>query len=234
MIGYIHSIETLGLVDGPGIRVVIFMQGCNKRCKYCHNPDTWYKGGSLEMTPMELTDFILKYKNYFCSDGGVTFSGGEPLLQKEFLLETLKLLKDNNINTCIDTSGISGSYDILKYTDLIIFDVKAIDELKYKDLVGIDINDSLKFLDECQKSNTNMWIRSVIVPSINDNEEYINSLVHFIKPLKNILKVELLPYHTKGIHKYNKLNIEYPLKGILDMDINKLNELQSLLIEKLN
>lgn|SRR5574344_1135554 len=226
MIGYIHSIETLGLVDGPGVRVVVFMQGCNKRCAFCHNPDTWNLKGNT-MTGTELVNYIKRYKEYFGAEGGVTFSGGEPLLQKEFLIEVLKQLKECNINTCIDTAGVYNAEEVLKYTDLVLLDIKAIDPTKYKKLVGVDIDESLEFLKTCQDLNKSLWIRAVIIPTINDNITYIEELIKFIKPLKNILKVELLPYHTKGIEKYQKLNIKYSLLGIPDMDDRyiKFNEI---------
>ena len=214
MIGKIHSIETLGLVDGPGIRVVVFMQGCPMRCIFCHNPDTWTTDSGLEMTKEELVNFILKYKNYFGIEGGVTFSGGEPLFQKDFLLEALKLCKEYDINTCIDTAGSIYDVDeILKYTDLVIYDIKALDKDKYFDITNYKIDNSLKFLDLCQKMNKKMWIRQVIIPNINDNEVYIEELASFIKKLKNVLKVELLPYHTNGVYKYKELNIDYKLNS---------------------
>ena len=214
MIGKIHSIETLGLVAGPGIRVVVFMQGCPMRCIFCHNPDTWTMDSGLEMTKEELVNFILKYKNYFGEEGGVTFSGGEPLFQKDFLLEALKLCKENDINTCIDTAGSIYDVDeILKYTDLVIYDIKALDKDKYFDITNYKIDNSLKFLDLCQKMNKKMWIRQVIIPNINDNEVYIKELASFIKKLKNVLKVELLPYHTNGVYKYKELNIDYKLNS---------------------
>lgn len=231
MKGKIHSIETLGLVDGPGIRVVVFLQGCPMRCIFCHNPDTWTLESNLEMSAQELVNFILKYRNYFGSDGGVTFSGGEPLLQKEFLLETLKLFKENNINTCIDTAGsIYDVEDILDYVDLVIFDIKALNENKYFQITNYNINNSLKFLDLCQKKDKKLWIRQVIIPGINDNIDYINELALFIKDLKNVLKVELLPYHKKGIYKYKELGLAYKLDA-LEMDKNKCDELNKYLNE---
>lgn len=231
MKGKIHSIETLGLVDGPGIRVVVFLQGCPMRCIFCHNPDTWTLESNLEMSAQELVNFILKYRNYFGSDGGVTFSGGEPLLQKEFLLETLKLLKENNINTCIDTAGsIYDVEDILDYVDLVIFDIKALNENKYFQITNYNINNSLKFLDLCQKKDKKLWIRQVIIPGINDNIDYINELALFIKDLKNVLKVELLPYHKKGIYKYKELGLIYKLDA-LEMNKNKCDELNKYLNE---
>lgn len=230
--GYISSIETMGLVDGPGIRIVFFLQGCPLRCLFCHNPETWSKVGGIEMTPREVVEKIKRYKNYFGEEGGVTFSGGEPLMQKEFLLETLKLCKQNNINTALDTSGVGVDYEeILKYTDLVIWDVKAYEKEAYKKMTGLDINLSLDFLHTCQRLNKKMWIRQVIVPGINDTKEYILGLKEFLKDLKNIEKKELLPYETLGVHKYEKLNIPYRLKGIEPMNIERCNELNKLLNE---
>lgn len=230
--GYISSIETMGLVDGPGIRIVFFLQGCPLRCLFCHNPETWSKVGGIEMTPTEVVEKIKKYKNYFGEEGGVTFSGGEPLMQKEFLLETLKLCKQNNINTALDTSGVGTDYEeILKYTDLVIWDVKAYEKEAYKKMTGMDIDLSLKFLETCQKLNKKMWIRQVIVPGINDTNEYIIGLKEFLKKLKNIEKKELLPYETLGVHKYKELNIPYRLEGVKPMNVERCNELNKLLNE---
>ena len=207
MIGKVNSIETMGLVDGPGIRFVIFMQGCPLRCKYCHNPETWQINGKAdEYTPESLIKKILNYKPYFKHNGGVTFSGGEPLMQKEFLLECLKLCKKENINTCLDTAGsILNCKEILKYTDLVIFDIKGTNKQNYKEMTKFDIDNSIEFLKLCQEMDKRLWIRAVIVPGINDTKEYINELIRFIKPLKNVEKVELLPYHTLGVHKYDDL-----------------------------
>lgn len=231
MLGNIHSIETMGLLDGPGIRVVIFMQGCPLRCLFCHNPETWNNDEQTLMSPGEVVDLILKYKNYFNETGGVTFSGGEPLLQAEFLLETLKLCKRYDIHTCLDTSGVGSnlSKEILSYTDLVIFDIKAIEENSYFEMTGNHIDASLTFLNLCQKVKKKMWLRQVIVPTINDNKEYILKLKEFIKPLKNIEKIELLPYHLLGIDKYKKLNLSYRLNGIKAMSKSKCENLYSLL-----
>lgn len=236
MIGKINSIETLGLVDGPGVRFVVFMQGCPLRCKYCHNPETWNLNTKTdEYTPYQLIDKILRYKPYFKNNGGVTFSGGEPLMQKEFLLECLKLCKENGIHTCLDTAGsILGCEEVLKYTDLVIFDIKASDEKLYKEITSSKIDNSLKFLKLCQDMNKPLWLRIVIVPGINDNEKYIKELIEFIKPLKNVEKIELLPYHTLGVHKYEELKIDYPLKDTKDMDKEKCKILENMLKEGLD
>lgn len=232
MIGNIDSIETMGLVDGPGIRFVVFMQGCKLRCLYCHNPETWnIKESKIQMTPQQLVEKILRYVPYYEDEGGVTFSGGEPLLQSDFLLETLKLCKDNNIHTCIDTCGVgNGNYEeILKYVDLVLMDIKAVEANEYEYITSKKIEESLKFLDVCQKMNKKMWIRQVIVPGINDDEEHILKLKEFIKNLKNVERVELLPYHLYGVEKYKKMQIPYRLEGVESMDLDKCSELQKLL-----
>lgn len=231
MKGNISSIETMGLVDGPGVRLVVFFQGCSLRCIFCHNPETWNNNTKTLITVDELYEKIARYKNYFGEKGGVTFSGGEPLLQPDFLTAILKKCKENNIHTAIDTAGYGcGNYEsVLEYTDLVIFDIKAIDQEGYKSITGRDIEESIKFLNLCQQKNKDMWLRQVIVPTINDNEKYITRLKEFIKPLKNIKKIELLPYKTFGNSKYDELNIKYRLKEIPDMDINKLNMLDKIL-----
>lgn len=235
MIGKVNSIETMGLVDGPGVRFVVFMQGCPLRCKYCHNPETWEINGKAdEYSPKQLVKKILNYKPYFKNNGGVTFSGGEPLMQKEFLLECLKLCKKENIHTCLDTAGsILDCKEILKYTDLVIFDIKATNKNNYKFMTGGNIDTSLKFLKLCQEMNKRLWIRAVIIPGINDTKHYIKELIDFIKPLKNIEKVELLPYHNMAISKYEDLKINYPLKKTPNMDKDKCKSLENMLKEGL-
>ena len=233
MTGNINSIETLGLLDGPGVRFVVFMQGCPLRCLFCHNPETWDNEPHLSMTPSELITRITKYHSYFGEDGGVTFSGGEPLNQPEFLLEALKLCKQFGFHTCLDTAGVGrGNYEeILKYTDLVLYDIKALNAEDYQDMTGQKIDESLLFLNLCQKLNKKMWLRQVIVPGINDNKDYILKLKDFIKPLKNIEKIELLAYHTLGNSKYDKLNLPYRLKDTKAMDKKTLDELSKLLMD---
>ena len=222
--GKIHSVESMGLVDGPGIRVVVFMQGCALRCLYCHNPDTWTLDGNkdaLDFTPEELVNKISRFRSYFeKSGGGVTFSGGDPLKQPEFLKETLKLCKEAGIHTTLDTSGVGfGDYEeILKYTDLVLYDVKHLTREGYKDMTGIEIDETQKFLEACKKMGTKMWIRQVVVPGKTDSEEYIRELGKFIKTLDNVEKVELLPYHLLGVNKYETLGIKYRLEGLEAMD----------------
>lgn len=232
MKGRINSIETMGLVDGPGIRFVSFFQGCKLRCLYCHNPETWaLDGQSEEIEAQELVKKIERYKNYYGADGGATFSGGEPLLQPEFLLECLKLCKEKGINTAIDTAGVGfGDYDeILKNCDLVILDIKAVDGEEYKKLVGQDIKFFNQFLEAVQKNGNRLWLRQVIVPGINDDEAHVLKLKKFAKKLKNVEKIELLPYKTIGVHKYQDLKIQYRLEGVPDMDEEKCQKLQQLL-----
>ena len=233
-IGYLDSIETMGLVDGPGIRVVIFLQGCPLRCIFCHNPETWKIDNKMPITAEELVNKIKKYKNYFGNNGGVTFSGGEPLTQHAFLLEVLKLCKKENINTCLDTSGVGDNYQaILEYVDLVIWDIKALSEESYIKITGYNIKKSLEFLNYCQSINKKMWLRQVIVPGINDNDTYILELAEFIKKLNNIEKVELLPYHTDGVKKYEKLNISYKLGNTKNMDVEICKKLEEKLREEI-
>lgn len=234
IIGKIHSIESMGLVDGPGIRVVVFFQGCALRCKFCHNPDTWSPNGGEEYTPEQLVRKIERFKPYFeKSGGGVTFSGGDPLRQPEFLLEVLKLCKKKDINTCIDTAGYGfGKYDeILKYTDLVLFDIKHITREGYKNITSMEIDGSLKFLEAMKKNDTKIWIRHVIVPGITDEEEHLKQLKEFIDKIPNVEKVELLPYHLLGVNKYEGLGIKYPLEGVEAMDKETTKKYQKEIFE---
>ena len=234
-IGYINSLETMGLVDGPGVRIVVFLEGCPLRCIYCHNPENWCITKKKPITPEELVNIIKKYKNYFSDNGGVTFSGGEPLTQHDFLLETLKICKREKIHTCLDTCGVGFNYeDILDYVDLVILDIKALDSNDYSKITNYhNMNDYLTFLDVCQKKNIKMWLRSVIVPGINDTKEYVLKLADFIKPLHNIEKVELLPYHTDAIKKYEIMHIPYKLGNTKSMDIEICKDLEKLLREEI-
>ena len=233
--GSIDSFETFSTLDGPGIRTVVFLNGCKLRCLFCHNPEMWNLK-EKNFTPEEVVQKILRNKPYFKNGGGVTFSGGEPLLQIDFLIETCKLLKRENIHITLDTAGVGlGDYDeILSLVDLVIFDIKSLDDINYMKMTGNKISESLKFLECCQKNNKKMWIRQVIVPGINDSEAYIDSLASFIKKLKNIEKIELLPFHTMAFDKYQKLNLDNPLKDKVNMDKEICSKLEKKLIEKIN
>ncbi|MCY6369525.1 pyruvate formate-lyase-activating protein [Clostridium ganghwense] len=232
--GRIHSIESMGLVDGPGIRTVVFFQGCPLRCAYCHNPDTWNLQGGTEITPKELLKKLLRFKPYFeKSGGGVTFSGGEVLLQPDFLIEILKLCKENGIHTAIDTSGFGpGKFDkILKYADLVLLDIKHANDSGYRNLTGQSKKGLDEFLKALSNSNTKLWIRHVVVPGLTDSKEHILKLGKIIKGIKNVEKIELLPYHTLGINKYEKLGINYKLNNVPPMDKEYTKELENLLKE---
>lgn len=230
--GYINSIETMGLVDGPGIRVVVFMQGCPLRCIFCHNPETWMKKSKLHVTSKDIVDEIRKYRPYIELGGGVTFSGGEPLFQSSFLLEMLKLCKKAGFHTCLDTSGTGYSKrllrEILRHTDLVLLDIKAIDPKNYKMITGKDIKEFDYFCKVLNECNNKIWLRQVIIPTINDNEEYANNFKEYIKRFKNIENIEFLPYHTMGVEKYKKLKIKYRLNGVPDMDKEKSEKLEAI------
>ena len=231
-LGYIHSIESMGLVDGPGVRSVVFMQGCILRCVYCHNPDTWQISSNkvTTETPESLVEKILRFKPYFGNNGGVTFSGGEPLLQSEFLKEVIPLFNDSGISVCIDTSGFyDGDVSFLKDVDLILFDIKHYIPEKYKEITGRDIDNSLKVLNKIQELNIPLWIRHVVVPGLTDSDEHLNGLFEYLKHIKNIRKIELLPYHTLGVHKYKTLGISYPLDGVKPMDKESITKWQMIM-----
>ena len=235
ILGKISSVESMGLVDGPGIRYVVFLQGCQLRCKYCHNPETWNMNKANEfISPENLIKRIERFVPYFGEVGGVTFSGGEPLLQPLFLQECLKLCKEKSINTAIDTAGVGiGDNEtiskILELCDLVILDIKSSDEDKYRELTGQPMSRFSSFLELAQKMNKKLWLRQVIVPGLNDNEENIKHLADFIRPIKNVERIELLPYKNLGESKYKTLGIKYPLEGLENMDENRCKELEDLL-----
>ena len=230
MVGKISDIETMGLVDGPGMRLVLFLSGCKLRCLYCHNPETWTAENSKEITSEEVLKKYQKYSNYYGDNGGVTFSGGEPLLQNEFVLETIKLLKEHGIHTAIDTAGVAENYDeVLKLVDLVILDIKSVDEKEYEYLVSGKFEKQREFLDKCVKFNKKLWLRQVIVPGINDDEKHIGKLREFVKDIPNVERIELLPYHSMAKSKYQELGIEYRLKDVDNMDKDKCKQLEKLL-----
>lgn len=217
--GLVHSFETFTTVDGPGIRFILFLSNCPLRCKYCHNPDTWACKGK-EYSVDDIVNEILKYKNYY-KNGGVTISGGEPLLQIDFVIEIFKKLKKYNMHTAIDTSGITFNenqiekFDELnKYTDLYLLDIKEIDEKKHIKLTGKSNKNILEFAQYLSKNNKKVWIRHVIVPTINLDEDDLIKTREFINTLNNVERVDVLPYHTLGVHKYKDLGLKYPLEGV--------------------
>lgn len=232
--GHIHSWESMGLVDGPGIRTVIFLQGCCLRCQYCHNPDTWEIDGRAETkTPEEIIAVLNRFKPYYGSTGGVTFSGGEPLLQKDFLAETLALCKEQGIHTCLDTAGYgNGGYgDILKHTDLVLFDVKHYTREGYLNITGQPMDESLRFLQAVQEFNIPLWIRHVAVPGLTDSREHLMGLFEAVKQIKNVQRVELLPYHVLGVPKYKAMGIPYRLEQVPPKDASELEQWQNMMNE---
>lgn len=228
MMGSVDSIETFGLVDGPGIRTVVFLNGCMLRCKYCHNPETW-KLKDNNYSVEDIVKKVLRSKPYFKNNGGVTFSGGEPLIQYDFLVECCKELKKNDIHIAIDTAGIGfGDYkELLNNIDIVLLDIKHIDKDGYFDITQTDkMNEFFNFVDQLNNSNVDVWIRQVVVPGVHDNDEYMSGLVSFIKKyIKNVKRVDFLPYHTLGKEKYASLGIPYLYDNKNDMDKTKCNEL---------
>ena len=221
--GYVHSLESFGSVDGPGVRYVIFLTGCAMRCQFCHNPDTWnLKKGTL-YTADELLKTALRYRTYWGDKGGITVSGGEPLLQIDFLIELFRKAKEAGVHTTLDTSGnpftreepfFGKVQELMKYTDLVMLDIKHIDDEQHKILTGCtneNILDFAKYLDEIKKP---VWIRHVLVPQRSDDDGALGKLREFIDGLSNVEKVEVLPYHTLGAYKWKELGYEYPLEGI--------------------
>lgn len=230
--GAVDSIETFGLVDGPGIRTVVFLSGCKLRCKYCHNPEMWVRGHE-NYTPETLAERILRNKNYFLRNGGVTFSGGEPLLQSKFIIEVVKILKKDNIHIALDTAGVgNGDYEeILKYIDLVILDIKHTTREGYEDLTGYSIDESLKFIEAVNQSGKSVWIRQVIVPGIMDNDQYLESLVKTVRKIRNVERIDFLPYHKLGSEKYEKLGIVNPYRDMKEMDKDKCQDLYQKFME---
>lgn len=221
MLGNIDTFESFGAVDGPGIRFVVFMQGCPMRCKYCHNPETWKIGGGCEYTAGQVAQKVLKYKSYISNGGGVTVSGGEPMLQHEFVTELFTILKREGVHTALDTSGIvfnpkePHKFDkLLAVTDLVLLDIKHIDDGEHKKLTGCSNSNVLAFANYLSDMDKPMWIRHVLVPSITDDDGYLKKLARFIGGLKSVEKVEVLPYHTMGKVKYENLGINYVLDGV--------------------
>ena len=223
MIGHIHSTESFGAADGPGVRFIVFMQGCHMRCRYCHNPDTWKMDGGDEVTADEILKRALRFKPYWGKDGGITISGGEPLLQIDFVIELFKKAKELGINTCIDTAGnpftkeepfFSKFEELMKYTDLLLLDLKEINPTRHKDLTGFDNSNIIEMAKYLSEINKPVWIRHVLVPEHSDFDEDLDALGDFIDTLSNVDRVEILPYHTLGKFKWENLGIPYTLESI--------------------
>lgn len=236
MLGKIHSLESFGTVDGPGIRFVIFLKGCPLRCLYCHNPDTWTFEQATLYESDDLIKEALKYKGYWGSQGGITLTGGEPLLQFDFILELLTKFKKLGIHTALDTSGCLYNKDVqdkylelIKYVDLFLLDIKHIDNQEHIKLTGKGNNNILEFAKFLSDNNKDMWIRHVLVPGITLNDEYLLKLKQFISTLKTVKKVEVLPYHTLGVNKYHNLGIPYPLEGVKVPTKDEINKAKIIL-----
>ena len=221
--GRIHSVESFGSADGPGVRYIVFLKGCNMRCQYCHNPDTWAKDGGELMTPEEVLKKALRYKTYWKEKGGITVSGGEALLQIDFVTELFRLAKEKGVNTCLDTSGnpfsleepFKSKFDeLMKYTDLFMLDIKHIDDAAHRKLTGQTNQNILEMAAYLSDHGKAMWIRHVLVPGITTEEDELYRLRSFLDTLKTVERVEVLPYHTLGVFKWKELGIPYQLEGV--------------------
>lgn len=221
--GHIHSVESFGSADGPGVRYIVFLKGCNMRCQYCHNPDTWAKDGGELMTPEEVLKKALRYKTYWKEKGGITVSGGEALLQIDFVTELFRLAKEKGVNTCLDTSGnpfsleepFKSKFDeMMKYTDLFMLDIKHMDDAAHRKLTGQTNQNILEMAAYLSDHGKAMWIRHVLVPGITTEEDELHRLRSFLDTLKTVERVEVLPYHTLGVFKWKELGIPYQLEGV--------------------
>jgi pyruvate formate lyase activating enzyme len=230
MKGHIHSFETFGTKDGPGIRFVFFMQGCPLRCLYCHNPDTWRPNeAKYELTPQQALDEVIKVKAFV--KGGVTVSGGEPMMQPEFVLELFKLCKTAGIHTAIDTSGFlfnDKTKEVLSYTDLVLLDIKHINPNKYKELTARPLEPTLNFIEYLAEVNKPVWLRYVLVPHFTDNEEDLHRWAQYVSQFKNVERVDILPFHQMGIHKWEQIGQEYKLKDINSPSNQELNKAEAI------
>ena len=241
MKGRIHSLESFGTVDGPGVRYVVFVQGCPMRCAYCHNPDTWEMNGGTLMEPEEILENYERNKPFY-RGGGITVTGGEPLMQLDFLLDLFTKAHERGINTCLDTSGIAYKPNanpewlakldkLCEVTDLVMLDIKHIDPEKHKELVKQPNDGILAFAEYLDNHDVDIWIRHVVVPGITDDPKDLYNLGYFIGGLKNLKAIDVLPYHTMGKKKYEELGIEYRLKDLPDMDKNKVPEVKKHIID---
>lgn len=221
--GRIHSVESFGSADGPGVRYIVFLKGCNMRCQYCHNPDTWAKDGGELMTPEEVLKKALRYKTYWKEKGGITVSGGEALLQIDFVTELFRLAKEKGVNTCLDTSGnpfsleepFKSKFDeLMKYTDLFMLDIKHMDDAAHRKLTGQTNQNILEMAAYLSDHGKAMWIRHVLVPGITTEEDELYRLRSFLDTRKTVERVEVLPYHTLGVFKWKELGIPYQLEGV--------------------
>lgn len=240
MQGRIHSIETFGTVDGPGTRFVVFVQGCPMRCAYCHNPDTWAMTGGTMMEPEEIYEQYKRNEGFY-TNGGITVTGGEPLMQVDFLIDFFTIAKADNVHTCIDTSGIAfkpGNTEFIKkldklmeLTDLVMLDIKHIDPEKHKELTEQPNDGILAFVAYLNEKHVDMWIRHVVVPGLTDDNKYLYELGYFIGQFSNLRALDVLPYHTMGESKYKNLNIPYKLAGVPAMDKKEVIKKKAVILD---
>jgi len=241
MKGRIHSLESFGTVDGPGVRYVVFCQGCPMRCAYCHNPDTWAVNGGTEMEASYIIEQYERNKGFYANGGGLTVTGGEPLLQVDFLIELFTLAKEKGIHTCIDTSGITYKPDnkayiekldkLMPLTDLVMLDIKHIDPQKHLELTAQPNDGILAFTKYLEEKNVPVWIRHVVVPTITDDDKYLFDLGYFIGQLSNLKALDVLPYHDMAKSKYENLGMDYKLKDIPPMDKSAIVDKKAVILE---
>lgn len=241
MVGFIHSKESFGTVDGPGIRYVLFLQGCPMRCLYCHNPDTWETGGK-EITSEEVLKEYKKNEDFY-KNGGITVTGGEPLLQIDFLIDLFKRAKQSGIHTCIDTSGVTYNPDnkqytakldeLLRFTDLVMLDIKHINENEHKKLTGFSNKNILLFAQYLSKKQIPIWVRHVVIDGITYKQEYLEDLGKFLATLKSLKALDVIPYHTMGKVKYKELGIPYPLENIEPLESEKAQKAKEIILNSL-
>lgn len=241
MQGKIHSLESFGTVDGPGTRFVVFVQGCPMRCAYCHNPDTWEMNAGTLMEPAEIFEQY-KRNEAFYKEGGITVTGGEPLMQVDFLIDLFTICKKNNVHTCIDSSGIAYKENanpdwlakldkLMTLTDLVMLDIKHIDPVKHKELTSQPNDGILAFAKYLDEKHVDVWIRHVIVPGLTDDDEYLFKLGYFIGGLSNLKALDALPYHTMGKAKYEKLGMKYKLDGVKPLEKDVLLKKKEVILD---
>lgn len=242
MIGHVHSVESFGSVDGPGIRYIIFLKGCPMRCQFCHNPDTWDSRGAQDMTVDELLDKAERFRSYWGTEGGITVSGGEALMQIDFLLELFTEAHRRNITTCLDTSAQPFRPDnkqwmdkfeaLMKVTDTVLLDIKHIDDEGHRRLTGHTNRNILDCARWLSDHKIPVWIRHVLIPGITDDDALLHRLRDFIDTLSNVERVEVLPYHTLGVYKYKELGIDYPLSGVEPPTPQRVENARKILTSK--